>query len=383
MPVCKLTQKFVDTISTRVDSVKDEWFDESLSGFYLEVRGSRRKTWRLRLRKTKGRVCVLNLGDAYLVPYKVALTEARRLKLAQELGDNESHEIYKKKKDILFKTFIQERYLPFIKYRKRSALTDVSILKNHIIPKFGDRSLSAISKDSLTQFHIALRSNGYAPATADRVIILIRYIFNLAIKWDFLAKGTNPAQDFDFFRENNARERFLEKEEVSQLLKSLSTSENPCLLNIVKMLLMTGCRRGEILEARWANIDLQKRRFLIPNTKQGRPHVVPITDALESFLKCLPSYGTSEYLFPNPRTGKPFRSIFYSWDTARKQANLDALRIHDLRHSFASFLVNQGRSLYEVQKLLGHTSQKTTERYSHLSDSSLRDAIGKMSLLLE
>jgi len=160
-------------------------------------------------------------------------------------------------------------------------------------------------------------------------------------------------------------------------------SENSCLLNIVKMLLMTGCRRGEILEVRWTNIDLQKRRFLISNTKQRRPHVVPITDALESFLKCLPSYETSEYLFPNPRTGKPFRSIFYSWNTARKQANLDALRTHDLRHSFASFLVNQGRSLYEVQKLLGHTSQKTTERYSHLSDSSLPDAIGKMSLLLE
>ena len=96
-----------------------------------------------------------------------------------------------------------------------------------------------------------------------------------------------------------------------------------------------------------------------------------MSDAVLSLLEHLPSRTHSPLLFPNPNTGKAYISIWYAWDTARRKAGLSEVRIHDLRHSFASFLVNSGRSLYEVQKLLGHAHIKTTQRYAHLSDETL------------
>ncbi|HID00895.1 MAG TPA: site-specific integrase, partial [Piscirickettsiaceae bacterium] len=101
---------------------------------------------------------------------------------------------------------------------------------------------------------------------------------------------------------------------------------------------------------------------------------VPLSDGAIALLAQVPRIEGCEYVFANPDTGRPYTQIFYAWDTARKRAGLDDLRIHDLRHSFASFLVNSGRSLYEVQKILGHTQIKTTQRYAHLSQDSLVSA---------
>jgi len=108
-------------------------------------------------------------------------------------------------------------------------------------------------------------------------------------------------------------------------------------------------------------------------TKAGKPRYVPLSDGVVQLLSTL-AHDSPTWVFPNPKTGKPYVSIFYSWNTARKQAGLADVRIHDLRHSFASFLVNAGRSLYEVQKILGHTQIKTTQRYAHLSQDTLIDA---------
>jgi integrase len=109
-------------------------------------------------------------------------------------------------------------------------------------------------------------------------------------------------------------------------------------------------------------------------TKLGRPRHVPVSDAVLRLLESVPRRPELVYVFANPSTGRPFINIFHAWNTARTSAGLEEVRIHDLRHSFASFLVNAGRSLYEVQKLLGHTQIKTTQRYAHLSQQTLLDA---------
>lgn len=137
---------------------------------------------------------------------------------------------------------------------------------------------------------------------------------------------------------------------------------------------MTGARKREVLDATWQDFDLTRMLWTIPVTKAGKPRHVPISDAVVTLLNEIPKTPNINFLFPNPKTGQPFISIFYSWDTARNEAGLADVRIHDLRHSFASFLVNAGRSLYEVQKLLGHTQIKTTQRYAHLTHDTLRDA---------
>jgi integrase len=178
----------------------------------------------------------------------------------------------------------------------------------------------------------------------------------------------------DLFKLNNEVQTFLSKEQVAVLLDALATSENRDLLAIVKFLLLTGARKQEALKAEWRDFDLANRTWVIPLSKSGTARKVAISDALVALLETLPSRGASPYLFANPATGKPYVAIWYAWDSARKRAGLAHVRIHDLRHSFASFLVNSGRSLYEVQKLLGHAHIKTTQRYAHLSDETLISA---------
>jgi integrase len=143
---------------------------------------------------------------------------------------------------------------------------------------------------------------------------------------------------------------------------------------IVPLLLLTGLRKRELLDAKRADIDLDKKLWFIPTTKTGKPRAVPLSDVAISILMSVPRYGDCPWAFPNVATMKPYVSIFHAWDTARCSAGLKDVKMHSLRHAFASFLVNSGRTLYEVQHLLGHTQIKTTQRYSHLSQNTLMDA---------
>ena len=140
------------------------------------------------------------------------------------------------------------------------------------------------------------------------------------------------------------------------------------------MLILTGARKMEVINARWEDFDLDRRQWRIPITKAGRPRYVPLSSGVLHLLANVPHKEGNPWVFPNPKTGKPYISIFNSWNAARIAAGLADVRIHDLRHSFASFLVNAGRSLYEVQRILGHTQIKTTQRYAHLSQDTLLDA---------
>jgi integrase len=157
------------------------------------------------------------------------------------------------------------------------------------------------------------------------------------------------------------------------------------LQHIVPFLIYTGARKREALDAKWSDIDWVQLSWRIPKTKSGKIRHVPLsTGAVELLqkLKRWPSVkgGGPDFIFPNPRTGLPFVSIYYSWNTAHKQAGLTELRVHDLRHSFASFLVNAGRSLYEVQELLGHADIRTTSRYAHLKRDRLMEAVQVIKL---
>lgn len=148
------------------------------------------------------------------------------------------------------------------------------------------------------------------------------------------------------------------------------------------MLLMTGARKREVLDARWEDFDYEIRQWKIPFTKGGKPRYVPMSDGVLGILEAVPRVEGSSYVFPNPGTGKPYVAIHFAWDTVRKRAGLEDVRMHDLRHSFASILINSGRSLYEVQHLLGHTQVKTTERYAHLQQDTLMRAANVVPNLL-
>lgn len=152
-------------------------------------------------------------------------------------------------------------------------------------------------------------------------------------------------------------------------------SNNPMLQHIVGLLLLTGARKRELLDAKWENVDLARRSWFIPTTKTGKPRHVPLSQAAIDIIESLPRYNACQWLVPNPDTLKPFVSIKNAWAYAIKAANLPGLRIHDLRHSAASFMVNSGVDLFAVGKVLGHASYQSTQRYSHLANDTLLKAV--------
>lgn len=215
---------------------------------------------------------------------------------------------------------------------------------------------------------------GKAPGTADRVLILCRYVCNCAIRWKVPGIKVNPTADVPLLNVDNTLQRFLSADETRRLVVALDRPEHRRLKPIVLLLLLTGARRGEVLRARFAEFDLDQRVWRIPKSKSGRPRTVPLSQAAVDLLRDLWADARGPFVCPNPATGQPFVQVHYPWKRLLRAAALPDLRMHDLRHSFASFLVNNGRTLYEVQRILGHYNIRVTERYAHLAHESLLDA---------
>jgi integrase len=170
----------------------------------------------------------------------------------------------------------------------------------------------------------------------------------------------------------------LDDDQLQRSLTVLKKDKNRTVCDIVLWLLSTGARLNEALTAMHQSIDVQHRVWRIPatNSKSGRVRSVPLNDTALEVLSKQDTEGEFEHVFINRQTGLPYTTIQKVWERLRRKAGLEHVRIHDLRHSYASMLVNSGRSLYEVQQILGHSNPKVTQRYSHLSTATLQDAAG-------
>ncbi|TCO73768.1 tyrosine-type recombinase/integrase [Chromatocurvus halotolerans] len=365
----RLTQKFVDRESLSKECHKKEFYDTDCIGLFLEVR-SGRKSYYLRYRDERGKNRRKVLGRADVLQLTDARNMARRYLRDIQLGQNPFEEKAALKDVPTFNAFVHGAFMPHIKGYKRSWRSDESLLRNHILPAVGHLHLDEIKRHHLVSLFAKHRED-HKPGSTNRVMILCRYILNCAINWETPGIEANPSKGIALLPENNKRERYLSQDESKRLFTALEHSDNPSLKYIVALLLLTGARKREVLDARWEDFDLQRRIWTIEFNKLGRPRYIPIADGVARVLEQVSRHEGCPWVFANPKTGKPFVSIYYSWNTARVEAGLPEVRMHDLRHSFASFLINSGRSLYEVQKILGHTQVKTTQRYAHLSQESL------------
>ena len=374
MAKLKLTQSRVSEATCPSNKKRADWFDTDCKGLVLEARITGGKTFHLRYQDSRGRTRQLSLADANDVTLSQARALADKARNQIAMGEDPKEQRAIAKAVPTFAAFIEERYLPYVKGYKKSWDSDQSYLSNHVLPAFGKKYMDEVTKQEVISFHHGIRAKGYAEGTANRILILLRYAFNLADKWGIAGVRVNPTKDVPLFEDHaGKKERYLSKEEAQRIFEAVRRSENPVLQHIVPMLILTGARKREVLDARWEDFDLERRQWRIPTTKSGRPRHVPLSDGVLQMLTSLPHHEKG-WIFANPKTGKPFVSVFISWNTARKLAGLADVRMHDLRHSFASFLVNAGRTLYEVQKILGHTQVKTTQRYAHLSHDTLLDA---------
>lgn len=365
-----LTSQFIRSVTCPSGSKKVDYFDTECKGLMLVVHKSGHKTYALRYQDKRGTTRQLGLADAADVTLTQAKTLADQHRTKIAMGDDPSDAKAQLKLVPTMSAFIQEQYLPFVKGYKRSWATDEGLLRNHVTPLWGKLYLDQITKQDVIKL-ITNHRVTHAPGSCNRLLILLRYVFNQANKWEVAGVKSNPTHGFPLMEENNKNERYLTKEEASTLYAALGGSDNQMLQFIVPMLMLTGARKREVLDAKWEDFDLERQAWRIPISKSGKARHVPLSDGAVTILKTVPRYQSCDWVFANPKTHRPYVSIYYSWNTARKQAGLGEVRIHDLRHSFASFLVNAGRSLYEVQKILGHTQIKTTQRYSHLTQDTL------------
>lgn len=378
MPNVPLNDLYISEVSCPQNKSHLEIFDSEIRGFYVDVLSSGRKSFRLRYRFEK-KLRVVTLGDARLL----TTDEARKLVidlLRQSKQGVDPQAPALNEAGPLIKDFFVERYLPYVKSYKRSWDTDESMIRNHVVPKLGGKAMGRISPPDIAVFVELMKSENYAKGTCNRALVLLRYGFSLALRWKVPGIQDNPVKEIKNIKDDNKIERYLTETQTKGLLDAVRLSDNEMLQYIVLFLIYTGARKREVLDARWRDIDWAQRSWRIPKTKSGKVRHVPISSGAMSVLEHLrlrirTGFLDEQAIFVNPKTGAPFVSFFYSWNNARIRAGLPEFRIHDLRHSFASYLVNAGRSLYEVQELLGHADIKTTSRYAHLSRERLVAAV--------
>jgi integrase len=287
------------------------------------------------------------------------------------------------KRELTLEKFMTDHYLPHAKMHKRTSGKDEGLFRKHIGPRFGHLALHNIPRLDVQVFHNDLVKKGLSPATADHNIKLIRRMLNLAVQWEFLEK--NPLVRIALFNVDNQIENYLDDDAIPRLVAVLKVHPKKVIALLLMFLLSTGARKASAMYAKWEEVDLVNCVWRIPasNSKSKKVATVPLNDSAIWVLEQLRTEGMSGYIFVHEVTKKPYVAIEKTWYEIRKLAGIsDSVRIHDLRHTYASMLVTSGRSLYEVQTILNHSTPTITMRYAHLSAKTLHAAANAASVLV-
>lgn len=385
MAKVKLTQKYIDNPPpVPATKVKVEHCDTALPGLLWEQRATNQEWGSFRLRyKSNGRTAYVTIGRSCDITLTEARQKAKQLKAEIQLGADPQAESREKRRSLTWNEFWEQHYWPYISNRKRSKGNDEEMHRLRIKDRFGHLKLNQFTRKAVQKFHNDLRDEGLAPATCDHYLKLLRQALNVAVEFELL--GSNPISKVKLFNIDNQQERIMSPEELAQLMAVLNKPDKKGRVArlVCKFLIHTGARVNEALNAKWSDIDRKNRTWLIQasNSKSMRRRSLPLSDGAISVLDELESEGKTVWIFTSSRGDglQRMTTINKCWQRSRKQAGLEHVRIHDLRHQFASHLVNSGRTLYEVQQILGHSDPTVTQRYAHLSSSSLQDAANAAS----
>ena len=275
--------------------------------------------------------------------------------------------------------FFRDQYLPFIKLHKPSWHVDEGLFRLHLDPVFGRKTFIQITPAMVTAYTGRKKASGLSAGMINQTLVLLGALFNRAHRWRIKNVSSSRRLDIQYLKDPPKLTRYLSENEHRALFKELNRSQNKILKFFIRFLLLTGSRRNEAAQARWQDFDFENAIWTIPKTKSGHFRKVVIADSVLDLLSVVKQFHREQlhtdscmYVFGNLKTGRPYQNLYRSWNKAGCDAGLHDFRVHDLRHSFASILVNNGVSIYEVQNLLGHASINTTKRYAHLAPETLR-----------
>lgn len=373
MTVAKLDQTLVMTTFCPPGERMVKLVDTAIPGFIVEIYPSGTKTYALRYKNKFKKQKQHKLGYASDITCDQARKLAQKAKARVVMGEDPAEE-RAVTRTIPTIAELAERYLDYARTYKRSHDIDERYLRIHVLPKFGKRHLTELGQVEILEWLDAkVRVEGYAQATVNRWQVILGHMYRMAKKWGLPGSDRNPLEGVPQKACNNEVERFLTVEETQRLQDAVEASPNTQLKYIVALLLLTGCRKRELLDAKWDEFHLDRQTWRIPmqRAKTQKTRHVPLSDAAMQVLAQVPRFEGCPYVIPNPATMEPYHSVFHAWDKARKAAGLPDVRMHDLRHSAASNLVNSGQSLYVVGSILGHAQAKTTARYAHLANETL------------
>lgn len=377
----KLTKRIVEQVAPPERGDTLLW-DSKLPGFGLRIKPSGRRTYVLQYRNKQGRSRRLTIGLHGPLTVDQAREQARLLlaDVARGLDPTESRVNERKAPTItdLAARYMSEHAEP--KKKPKSVREDRRLWNEFVLPALGARTVADVTRGDVARLHTMVGRK--TPTTANRVLALLSKAFNLAELWGLRQDGSNPCRHVKRFKERKI-ERFLSGDELARLGEVLAEAESqhtelPSVILAIRLLALTGCRLGEILNLRWQDVDLKRGILLLPDSKTGRK-TVPLGSSATELLSDASRSPENPYVVQGRLAGRPLVNLQLPWRRIREKAGLSDVRLHDLRHSFASVGASSGMSLPIIGALLGHTQSQTTQRYAHLSVDPLKHAADQIS----
>jgi integrase len=362
----KLTEAFVGALCP--DGRDRLWTDNQLPGFGLRVTPTGSKIFIAQIRVDGARRKAV-LGSHPKLTVAAARTLALQTLADLRRGADPAQERKVRAGGRMTVKALAEKWMAehvHPKLKPRTVRDYQQLLARHILPALGHLAVAAVSRDDVNRLHAAMQRT---PRLANYMISVVRALLNFGIDLGLRPPGSNPARRIKMYRER-AVERFLSEAEIAKAAEGIATAERegrigPHAAAGLRLAMFTGARSGEVTAAQWSHVDWKRKLIRLPDSKTNEPRTIHLSDAALEVLTSLPRIGP--YIIAGGVDGEPHKNLTRAWIVARQFAGLDDVRLHDLRHSYASLAAGRGVSLQMIGKLLGHRKATTTARYAHLA----------------